>query len=99
MTKPNFVASFNLRSDWGTFRISPDKPISPKKTMSAGKEMKICVFTLGCKVNFYESDSLINMLKEKGYDTTNKLEFSDVYVLNTCCVTNEGESVFENEFM
>lgn len=53
--------------------------------------MKICVFTLGCKVNFYESDSLINMLKEKGYDTTNKLEFSDVYVLNTCCVTNEGE--------
>ncbi len=53
--------------------------------------MKICVFTLGCKVNFYESDSLINKLNELGYDTTNKLEFADVYILNTCCVTNEGE--------
>lgn len=53
--------------------------------------MKICVFTLGCKVNFYESDSLINQLKKLGYDTTNKLEKADVYILNTCCVTNEGE--------
>ncbi len=53
--------------------------------------MKICVFTLGCKVNFYESDSLINDLKNLGYKVTNKLEFADVYVLNTCCVTNEGE--------
>lgn len=53
--------------------------------------MKICVFTLGCKVNFYESDSLINELIKKGYETTNKLEFADIYILNTCCVTNEGE--------
>ena len=53
--------------------------------------MKVCVFTLGCKVNFYESDSLINMLNAKGFETTNKLEYADVYVLNTCCVTNEGE--------
>ena len=53
--------------------------------------MKICVFTLGCKVNFYESDSLINELKKQGYECTNKLEFADVYILNTCCVTNEGE--------
>lgn len=53
--------------------------------------MKICVFTLGCKVNFYESDSLINELNKLGYETTNKLEYADIYILNTCCVTNEGE--------
>jgi len=53
--------------------------------------MKVCVFTLGCKVNFYESDSLINLLNAKGFETTNKLEYADIYVLNTCCVTNEGE--------
>lgn len=53
--------------------------------------MKICVFTLGCKVNFYESDGLIAELNNLGYDTTNKLEYADIYILNTCCVTNEGE--------
>lgn len=53
--------------------------------------MKVCVFTLGCKVNFYESDSLINLLNNEGFQTTNKLEYADVYILNTCCVTNEGE--------
>ena len=53
--------------------------------------MKICVFTLGCKVNFYESDGIIAELNNLGYETTNKLEYADVYILNTCCVTNEGE--------
>lgn len=53
--------------------------------------MKVCVFTLGCKVNFYESDSLINELNKLGYETINKLEYADIYILNTCCVTNEGE--------
>ena len=53
--------------------------------------MKICVFTLGCKVNFYESDGIINELKDLGYEVTNKLEYADIYILNTCAVTNEGE--------
>ena len=53
--------------------------------------MKICVLTLGCKVNFYESEALINELEKLGYSVNNKLEFADVYIINTCCVTNEGE--------
>jgi len=53
--------------------------------------MKVCVFTLGCKVNFYESEGLITELQNLGYKTTNKLEFADIYILNTCAVTNEGE--------
>lgn len=53
--------------------------------------MKIAVMTLGCKVNKYESDSLIKKLEEKGYDTTDKLEFADVFVINTCAVTGEAE--------
>ena len=53
--------------------------------------MKICVFTLGCKLNFYESDGLIGELNKLGYETTNKLEYADIYILNTCAVTNEGE--------
>ena len=47
--------------------------------------------TLGCKVNKYESDSLIFELEKRGYDTTDKLEFADVFVVNTCAVTGEAE--------
>jgi len=52
--------------------------------------MKFCVYTLGCKVNYYESEAIINKLKEYG-DTTTTLELADVYVINTCAVTNEAE--------
>lgn len=53
--------------------------------------MKVCVMTLGCKVNKYESDALIENLTLKGYKTTDKLEFADIYVINTCAVTGEAE--------
>ncbi len=53
--------------------------------------MKIAVLTLGCKVNKYESDALIFELKERGYETTDKLEEADAYIVNTCAVTNEAE--------
>ena len=35
--------------------------------------MKVCVFTLGCKVNRYESDVIINKLIERGYEVTENL--------------------------
>lgn len=53
--------------------------------------MKVVVFNLGCKVNQYESDVLIERLIEKGYDVSEKLEFADYYILNTCAVTSEAE--------
>lgn len=53
--------------------------------------MKVCVMTLGCKVNKYEGDALIYNLKLKGYEATDKFEPADVYVINTCAVTLEAE--------
>ena len=53
--------------------------------------MKVAVLTLGCKVNKYESDALIFKLKEMGFEATDKLEYADYYVINTCAVTNEAE--------
>lgn len=47
--------------------------------------------TLGCKVNKYESDALMENLSLKGYETTDKLEPADIYVINTCAVTGEAE--------
>ena len=53
--------------------------------------MKAVVFTLGCKVNECESDSLIAGLIERGYEVSDKLEFADLYIVNTCAVTSEAE--------
>ena len=53
--------------------------------------MKAVVFTLGCKVNSYESSALVNGLKELGYEVTDRLSFADLYILNTCAVTAEAE--------
>ena len=53
--------------------------------------MKVCVLTLGCKVNQYESDSLTCALENLGYEVSSKLEEADFYVVNTCAVTNEAE--------
>ena len=53
--------------------------------------MKASVITLGCKVNEYESQSIMNQLKQAGYEISEGLVFADVYVVNTCAVTNTGE--------
>lgn len=53
--------------------------------------MKIVVYNLGCKVNQYESDGIMTRLFELGYEVSDKLEYADAYILNTCAVTNEAE--------
>ena len=53
--------------------------------------MKAVVFTLGCKVNECESDSLIAGLIKKGYEVSDKLVVADIYIVNTCAVTKEAE--------
>lgn len=53
--------------------------------------MKVVVYTLGCKVNQYESDGLIAKLEEKGHDVSTEIVPADVYILNSCAVTNEAE--------
>ena len=53
--------------------------------------MKISIYTLGCKVNQYESECLAGRLTELGHDVVMQLEKADLFVINTCAVTNEAE--------
>lgn len=53
--------------------------------------MKAVVFTLGCKVNEVESAAIMASLERGGWKVSDKLEFADAYVLNTCAVTREAE--------
>lgn len=52
---------------------------------------KACLISLGCKVNKYEIECMANILKNNGWQVSLKQEVADLYVVNTCAVTNEGE--------
>ena len=55
--------------------------------------MKTIAFhTLGCKVNTYESNAMLKIFNEAGYEEVDFKEIADVYVINTCTVTNTGDS-------
>ena len=49
---------------------------------------KAAYHNLGCKVNSYEMDAMIQALKQKGYAIVPFEEKADVYIVNTCTVTN-----------
>ncbi|EQB88253.1 threonylcarbamoyladenosine tRNA methylthiotransferase MtaB [Clostridium punense] len=53
--------------------------------------MKVAFATLGCRVNVYESEAMTEKFIKEGYEVTAFDEFSDVYVINTCTVTNMGD--------
>ncbi len=54
--------------------------------------MKVAIYTLGCKVNTYESEYVMSLFKEKGYTISDFNEKCDIYIINTCTVTNQSDS-------
>lgn len=51
-------------------------------------EKTFSILTLGCKVNQYESEAMSELFEKRGYKEVDNDEFSDVYIVNTCTVTN-----------
>ena len=49
------------------------------------------ILTLGCKVNTYESEYVINILKEHNYEIKSFDDVCDIYIINTCTVTNTSD--------
>lgn len=52
---------------------------------------KAASYALGCKVNQYESEAIAELFAEKGYEIVGIDDAADVYVINTCTVTNFGD--------
>ena len=50
--------------------------------------MKVALHNLGCKVNSYETDAMTKLLYDNGYEIVPFEPGADVYVINTCTVTN-----------
>ena len=48
----------------------------------------VAFYTLGCKVNQYETEAMEEIFEKEGYKIVNENEIADIYVINTCTVTN-----------
>ena len=55
------------------------------------ESLKAAFLTLGCKVNQYETDAMRELLEAAGYDIVDFKERADVYIINTCSVTNMAD--------
>ncbi|NHM30370.1 tRNA (N(6)-L-threonylcarbamoyladenosine(37)-C(2))-methylthiotransferase MtaB [Neobacillus terrae] len=51
----------------------------------------VAFHTLGCKVNHYETEAIWQLFKQEGYERVDFESSSDVYIINTCTVTNTGD--------
>ena len=52
---------------------------------------KVAFYTLGCKVNQYETNAMIQQFQEHGYELVEFEEKADIYIINTCTVTNMSD--------
>ncbi len=52
---------------------------------------KVAFYTLGCKVNFYDTEAIWQLFKNAGYEQVDFEQAADVYLINTCTVTNTGD--------
>jgi len=60
------------------------------------KGKKAAFYTLGCKLNFSETSTIAGSFKEVGFERVEFDEKADVYVINTCSVTNQGDKESRN---
>lgn len=52
---------------------------------------KVAFYTLGCKVNQYETEAMMEAFESAGYEIVDYDRYSDIYIINTCTVTNMGD--------
>ena len=53
--------------------------------------MRVCVYTLGCRLNQCESEALADSFAQEGFEVVGENDGADLYVVNTCTVTSKAE--------
>lgn len=59
------------------------------------KTKKVAFYTLGCKLNFSETSTIARGFKDEGFDRVDFSEKADIYVINTCSVTENADKRFK----
>ena len=60
------------------------------------QNFKVALTTLGCKLNFSETSTISRQFKNAGYEIVNFDQFSDIYIINTCSVTENADKQFKS---
>jgi threonylcarbamoyladenosine tRNA methylthiotransferase MtaB len=55
------------------------------------RKLKVAFYTLGCRMNHFETSALEEKFQEKGFQLTDFKDRADVYIVNTCTVTNDAD--------
>lgn len=66
------------------------QPAMTTAPAAAGAGRRVAFATLGCKVNFYDTEAVASLFRRAGYTVVDFDDEADVYVINTCSVTNVG---------
>ncbi len=88
-------SSPSSRIELPVLRLDEQEPVlfeSPLGAINARAEKTCRVVTLGCKVNQYETQLVLETLRQNGYREAGKGEAADLCVVNTCTVTHSGDS-------
>ena len=59
------------------------------------KRKKVAFYTLGCKLNFSETSTIARSFTNEGFDRVDFSEKADMYVINTCTVTENADNRFK----
>ena len=62
---------------------------------STGEAKKVAFYTLGCKLNFSETSTIARNFNNEGFDRVDFEEVADIYVINTCSVTENADKQFK----
>ncbi len=57
---------------------------------------KVAFYTLGCKLNFSETSTIARNFQDEGFDRVDFEEVADIYVINTCSVTDNADKQFKH---
>ena len=57
---------------------------------------KVAFYTLGCKLNFSETSTIARSFTNEGFDRVDFTENADIYVINTCSVTENADKRFKS---
>ena len=56
---------------------------------------KVAFYTLGCKLNFSETSTIARSFADEGFERVDFSEKADMYVINTCSVTDNADKKFK----
>ena len=65
--------------------------IKKVKELNRGKNLKYYILTMGCQLNENDSEKLVGMLEQMGYENEKDIKDADLFIINTCCVRENAE--------